>query len=119
MDSSSILAISKLLLPEVLIDYFELTSHKIEGESLHFYFKEKNKHPKEYASGKLSSKGFYPEATIQDFPIRGKQVYLHVTRRRWLNEDSGKAVFRNWDLVAQGTRMTNEFADFLKEISRN
>ncbi len=118
MDSSSFIDIVKLLLPEVLIDYFELTSHSLEGEELHFYFKEKNEHPKEFSSVKLSSKGFYPEATIQDFPIRGKQVYLHITRRRWLNEDMNRIVTRDWILVAQGTRMTNEFAIFLKEISR-
>ena len=118
MDNSSFLEIAKFLLPEVLIEYFELTNHKINGEALHFHFKEKNEQPKEYASLKLSSKGFFPEATIQDFPIRGKQVYLHITRRRWLNEASSQTVSRNWDLVAQGTRMTNEFATFLKEISR-
>lgn len=118
MDSTSFLEIAKLLLPEVLIEYFELTNHKIKGESLHFYFKEKNEQPTEYSSSKLSSKGFYPESTLQDFPIRGKQVYLHITRRRWLNEESNQTVSRNWDLVAQGTRMTNEFATFLKEISR-
>jgi len=110
-------SLSKLLLPEVVIDYFELTSHKLKEEELHFYFKEKNELPLEYTDSKLMSKGFFAEATIQDFPIRGKQVYLHITRRRWYNETSGKVVNRNWDLVAKGTRMTNEFATFLKEIS--
>jgi len=118
MGSSSFIEVVKLLLPEVLIDYFELTHHEAKEKALHFYFKEKNEQPKEYSSVKLSSKGFYPEATIQDFPIRGKQVYLHITRRRWLNEDTNQAVSRNWDLVAQGTRITNEFAIFLKEINR-
>jgi hypothetical protein len=118
MKSSSLLEIANLLLPEVLVNYFDLTSHKIKGEELHFYFKEKNEQPEEYSLSKLSSKGFYPEAVVQDFPIRGKQVYLHITRRRWTNEASKQAVFRNWQLVAQGTRMTNDFATFLKEISR-
>ena len=45
------------------------------------------------------------------------QVYLHVKRRRWLNQDSDKVVYRNWDLVAKGTRITQDFADFLKGIS--
>ncbi len=112
MDNSSFLEIANLLLPEFLIEYFELTDHKVKGEELHFYFKEKNEQPTEYSTSKLSSKGFYPESTIQDFPIRGKQVYLHITRRRWLNETSNQVVFRNWNLVAQGTRMTNEFATF-------
>ena len=118
MDKDSLLGIANLLLPVVLVDYFELTSHAVKGEDLHFYFKEKNIKPSGYVKEKLSSKGFYPEATVQDFPIRGKTVYLHITRRRWLNESKNQAISRDWQLVAKGTRMTNEFATFLKEISR-
>ena len=108
----------KLLLPELIVDYFELTSYKKADEILHLYLKEVNSIPKEYRDSKLSSKGFFDEITVQDFPIRGHQVYLHITRRRWLNEDSGKVVFRDWNLVADGTRVTQEFASFLKEINR-
>jgi hypothetical protein len=43
---------------------------------------------------------------------------LHIKRRRWLNLETNKAVHRNWDLVAQGTRITKDFASFLKEIGR-
>jgi transposase len=104
----------KLLLPEIIVDYFELTSYKKAEEILHLHFKEINSIPKEYRQNKLSSKGFFEEITVQDFPIRAHQVYLHITRRRWLNEDTGQVVFRNWNLVADGTRLTQEFAFFLK-----
>lgn len=116
MPSDSLLAIANLLLPEVLVTYFDLTKHEIKGEELHFYFTEQNKVPDGYSGAKLHSKGFFPEATVQDFPIRGKNVFLHITRRRWLDEDTGKAVSRDWQLVAKGTRITSEFATFLKEI---
>jgi hypothetical protein len=108
----------KLLLPEIIVEYFELTSCKKGEEILHLYLKEINSIPKEYRQYKLSSKGFFDEITVQDFPIRGHQVYLHITRRRWLNEDTGQVVFRDWNLVANGTRVTQEFASFLKEINR-
>ncbi|WP_449441411.1 ISAon1 family transposase N-terminal region protein [Sphingobacterium cavernae] len=49
--------------------------------------------------------------------MRGQQVYLHVKRRRWLNQDTGKVVYRDWNLVAKGTRVTSDFAAFLKGIS--
>jgi hypothetical protein len=116
----SFIDLLKLLLPEIIVDYFELASYeKGEGEEiLHLYLKEINSIPKEYRESKLSSKGFFEEITVQDFPIRGHQVYLHITRRRWLNEDTGKVVFRDWNLVADGTRVTQEFASFLKEINR-
>ena len=120
MNTKDILSTIKLFLPEVLVEYFELTNHvqKQEQEELHFYFKEKNILPENYNSSELTSKGFYPERTVQDFPIRGKQVYLHITRRRWLEESTNKVVNRDWKLVAKGTRITSEFATFLKEISR-
>ena len=108
----------KLLLPEIIVDYFELTSYEKGEEILHLYLREINSIPKEYRQYKLSSKGFFNEITVQDFPIRGHQVYLHITRRRWLNEDTGQVVFRDWNLVADGTRVTQEFASFLKEINR-
>jgi hypothetical protein len=83
----------KLLLPEIIVEYFELTCYKKGEEILHLYLKEINSIPKEYRQNKLSSKGFFDEITVQDFPIRGHQVYLHITRRRWLNEDTGQVVF--------------------------
>jgi hypothetical protein len=112
----------KLILPAPIAEYFELTSHRQEkeekGDTLHLYLQEINLIPIEYSSDKLISKGFFDEVTIQDFPIRGQKVLLHIKRRRWLNETTGKVVFRNWDVIAQGTRITKEFAAFLKELCR-
>lgn len=116
MLSDSLLAVANLLLPEVLIEYFELTKHEIKVEELYFYFTENNSIPIEFKNQILSSKGFFAEATLQDFSLRGKPVFLHVTRRRWIIETTGKVVTRDWGLVAKGTRMTNEFATFLKEL---
>lgn len=108
----------KLLLPEYLVDYFDVITSEKKGEQLHLSFEEKNSPPSEYAKQQLSSKGFFDEIVVQDFPIRGQHVFLHIKRRRWMNHDTGKVVFRNWDQVAKGTRMTADFAAFLKEISR-
>ena len=108
----------KLLLPEIIVEYFELICYEKAEEVLHLYLKEVNSIPKEYRQHKLSSKGFFEEITVADFPVRGHQVYLHTTRRRWLNEDTGQIVFRDWNLVADGTRVIQEIASFLKEINR-
>lgn len=116
--SDSFTVLLKLILPEVISDYFELIEYKQESEVLHLYMRELNSVPLEYKSNKLISKGFFEEVTVQDFPIRGYQVFLHITRRRWLNVDTGQVVYRNWDLVAQGTRITSDFAAFLKEVGR-
>lgn len=108
----------KLILPELLVDHFDLISTKQEGEILHLFFEEQNKPPVEHSSKVLVSKGFHNEITIQDFPLRGKRVFLHIKRRRWTDKNTTAIVQRDWNLVSKGSRMTEEFAAFLKEISR-
>lgn len=91
---------------------------KKQAGQYEIYLEEKNIPPTQFSKDKLTSKGFYEEVTVQDFPLRGKACFLKVKRRRWLNETTGQTVSRDWDLVAKGTRMTGEFAAFLKGIIR-
>jgi len=112
------LELLKLILPEVLISHFTLVKHEKHLEVLHLYFEEKNIVPKEHSDLALVSKGFHKRATLQDFPLRGNKVYLHVRRRRWIDKITYQLVERDWNIVAKGTRMTKGFASFLKEISR-
>lgn len=109
----------KYLLPDGLLEYFEITKVDLQSDVFSIYLSELNNIPKEYTQDKLISKGFYDEIKVQDFPIRGKACYLYIKRRRWDNITTGEIVHRNWELVAKGTRLTNDFAAFLKEIYRN
>jgi hypothetical protein len=110
--------LANFVLPKGILDYFTITKIDQTEDYLSIYLEENDVIPQEYINNKLSSKGFYEESRIQDFPIRGKAVYLYVRRRRWLNESIGEYICRDWTLVAKGTRMTQEFASFLKVISR-
>jgi hypothetical protein len=112
----SFLPLIELILPEFIIEHYLLTHVEKSEERYHVYLEEKNypeDHPKK---GDLLSKGYFPTITLQDFPIRGHKVFLHIKRRRWLNIKTGKVVYRDWTEVAEGTRMTSEFSAFLKEI---
>jgi hypothetical protein len=115
MTNSSFL---EFILPEGLLDYFEVSKFTREAAGFNIFLVEKNTPPIEFATDKLASKGFFDETTIQDFPIRGKAAYLHIKRRKWINETTGNIVYRNWNMVAKGTRLTQEFASFLKAIAR-
>lgn len=106
------------LLPEGILDYFKLKEIKFEDDIYHISLEEKNIPPKQFKGHKLIAHGFHNTATIQDFPLRGKPCYLLIKRRRWLDEDTGKVVSRDWELVAKGTRITKDFAAFLKGIDR-
>tara|TARA_Y100001970_G_C13743918_1_gene607613 strand:- start:248 stop:598 length:351 start_codon:yes stop_codon:yes gene_type:complete len=105
------------LLPEGVLDYFELTEVKKEGEGLHIYLEEKDEIPEEYKSEPYRSNGFMQERKIRDFSIRDYLVTLHVKRRRWLLTTSGKKIKRDWNIIAPGTGMTKDLAAFLKEIT--
>lgn len=107
----------KLILPAFLVEHFDLTKNTKQGEIMHLYFEERHIIPKAEHMRTLIAHGFHKEVTIQDFPLRGNTVYLHVKRRRWLDKVSKEVVQRDWNIVAQGTRMTTEFSAFLKEIS--
>ena len=106
------------ILPSGILEYFTISTFKNNPDSFDIYLEEINIHPEEYKGHKLISKGFFEPITVQDFPLRGKAVFLKIRRRRWLNEDLGLPVYRNWSLVAKGTRLTQEFAAFLKVLVR-
>ena len=106
----------RLLLPEGILEYFELTNVAQTPVGLNIYLEEKNIVPADYENRRLESKGFLPEVSIQDFPIRGHKVALCVKRRRWEVKRSGEIITRDWNLVRKGARMTTEFGTFLKGI---
>jgi hypothetical protein len=109
--------LASYLLPEGILEYFDISNHKLTNDRIHFYLEEKNIPPVEYKMELVHSKGFSPEVTIEDFPLRGKPVSLHVKRRGWTVVNTRVIVKRDWDLIAKGTRITNEFATFLKGIT--
>lgn len=107
-----------LFLPAGTLDYFDLTNHVSQETCLILFLEEKASIPQEYSHLRLHSKGFLPEIEVQDFPIRGKAVYLRVKRRRWEDPETGQTYSRDWNLVASGTRVTAEFGAFLKALLR-
>ncbi len=108
----------KLALPSDLVEHFDLVKSTGQNEVLHLYFEERNTFIKGKESIRLTPYGLHEEFTIQDFPLRGKIVYLHVRRRTWINKSTQEIVQRNFNLAGKGSFMTKEFANFLKQDSR-
>lgn len=78
-------------------------------------FEEKNILPEGYSSLEFESKGFMESNLIQDFPIRGKAVYLRIKKRRWRHKDTGEIIKRDFSFIAEGSKFTQELSDFLKD----
>lgn len=106
-------------LPKGLLDHFTITSlNEIEDiVSKEKYFEielEENNILYRPNAVEYESKGF-TEITLQDFPIRGKAVYLKIKRRRWRHKLQTNEVVRNdFSFVAVGSGFTQELSDFLK-----
>jgi len=110
--------LAALLFPEGLLDYFEVVSLDQSSGAYIFYLDEKNIVPEGYKQKDLESKGFYQVESVTDFPLRGRACKLRFRRRKWITKTDGKIIHRDWSIVAKGTRTTNEFAAFLKELNR-
>lgn len=107
------------LLPQEILYYFDFKEIKKDSnEILLLYLDEKAIKPSDHEDKELISNGFDEPVRIQDFPIRDKAVYFEVRRRKWKDKQTGKVYSTNWDLTANGTSYTKEFAAFLKELFR-
>ena len=114
----------KFILPEVITEYFDIISIQELGEiktkevHLEIFLEEKNILPPGIEPLEYESKGFSSSSRIQDFPIRGKAVYLNVKRRRWRHKQSKKQITKDLSIVSEGSKISKEFADFLKGFNR-
>ena len=113
-------------LPEGLLEHFKITNVEELGEVstkrmvIQVELEEINTIPKCYDSSLYESKGFYPITIVQDFPIRGKAVYLAIKRRRWRHKEHKNEIIHNdYTLIAEGSRITQELSDFLKGTGRD
>ena len=104
----------ELLLPDGILDYFTVTHTEKTSTTITHYLDELDLSEEECKGRHFQSKGFYPPSSIHDFPLRGKSLILQVRRRRWQDLDTEYPYMRDWDVVAKGTRLTAEFASFLK-----
>ena len=109
-------ALVSFLLPEGLLDYFDVTEVSTMPEGLDIHLEEKNVAPEGFTDQQLQSKGFHEQIKVEDFPIRGRKAYLYIRRRRWEVKATGVIISRDWKIVQSGTRMTREFAAFLKGV---
>jgi len=112
------------LFPSELMEYFDLKSFNLvkqEGKTQEYWlieFDEKNIIPAGYDPKDYESKGFTEGKQIQDFPIRGRAVFLKIKKRRWRHIQTGAIIQRDFTFIAEGVKLTKELSDFLKDRGR-
>ena len=110
--------------PKGLLEHFKITDFlelcNVEDNTMFYEIRleENNTILGDFDQNLYESKGF-TEVVLQDFPIRGKSVFLRFRRRRWrLKSDKAKVVRNNFSIVAVGSGFTQELSDFLKDSGR-
>ena len=108
-------------LPDGLLDHFDIVDFKELGDietkkdCFFIYLDEKNILPDGFEKSEFESKGFFERTLIQDFPIRGKALYLGIRRRRWRSKtDKSTEIKSDYTFITEGSKLTIELADFLK-----
>lgn len=115
-----------MVFPKDLLTYFELTGFEdneipenkrlgVESGELVVHLEERDCFRRPEEGHTYRSNGFYEASKVRDFPLRDKKLTLLLKRRRWIDETTGKSVSNTYELVAEGTRHSVEFAAFLKE----
>jgi hypothetical protein len=112
------------ILPRDLLKYFliervEELTNKDGDIDIEITLVEKNILPTGYTRSDYESKGFLPPKKIQDFPLRGKAVYLVVKRRRWRDKETKEEIRSDYNFIAKGAKLTEELSDFLKGTGRD
>jgi len=113
-------SIVKLIAPGLIGENFEVKSLEESATTITIYFEEKPELIPEELNGKeVVLDGFLNPLLLQTFPLKDKQVYLSIRRRRWKEKGSQGTGFSNtYELYRKGMKTTIEFGDFLKEELR-
>ena len=106
---------AQLILPSEILSNFEVVRVENTATLIRIYLDE-SANPEYSENPDIESKGFCEAATIRDFPIRNKGVDLVVRRRKWHDKQSGRYFSDPYDIKAEGTRYSKEFAAFLKGV---
>ena len=118
-DSSMLLELARVVLPEEFVDNFKIVGIHRLSNSVEFEMDEFAHIPEDRQCHTIESKGFLPVATIQDFPIRDKKITFKVRRRKWYDVTTQEYFTNSYNITREGTRYSEEFADFLKELPRD
>ena len=108
--------LSKMFFPKVIADNFTIVKLDSTAEDMLIHLEELDVIHSPEKGHEYERNGFYPASQLRDFPIRERKVTLSIKRRRWIDKTTGTSYSNSYELAADGTRHSKEFAAFLKGI---
>ncbi len=103
-------------LPAWLDELFEMVNFEKTDQCYDIWLGEKKKlSDEDYRNPDIVARGYTDYVTVQDCPMRGRPVYLHMRKNKWWDKKTNETFFYNLELSnEEGTRLSAEFVAFLQ-----
>lgn len=110
-----------MFLPQGLEELFEMVGIECTDKAYNIWLDEKKERSREDRhNANIVAKGYTDYAVIQDYPLRGRPVFLHIRKNKWLDKLTGEIFSYDLKLPNEdGTRLSAEFVAFLKGEGRD
>lgn len=109
-----------MCLPQGLDELFEIVRFERSEQAYDIWLDEKKERSEEdRRNPDIVARGYTDYVVIQDYPLRGRPVYLHMRKNKWWNKLTNEIFSYNLELPNEaGTRLSAEFVSFLKDEGR-
>lgn len=110
-----------MCLPQGLDELFEIVRFERTDQAYNIWLDEKKERSEEdRRNPNIVARGYTDYVVIQDYPLRGRPVYLHMRKSKWWNKLTNEIFSYNLELPNEdGTRLSAEFVSFLKDEGRD
>lgn len=110
-----------MCLPQGLDELFEIVRFERTEQAYNIWLDEKKERSEEdRRNPNIVARGYTDYVVIQDYPLRGRPVYLHLRKNKWWNKLTNEIFSYNLELPNEaGTRLSAEFVSFLKDEGRD
>ena len=110
-----------MFLPTGLEELFEMVKFERTDQAYDIWLDEKKLKSEDDKRNKdIVARGYTDYVTVQDYPLRGRPVYLHMRKNKWWNKRTNEIFSYNLELPnEEGTRLGREFVAFLKDEGRD
>lgn len=112
-------SLAEVLLEKEWLEAFEIKDIQEKPKEWNIVLEEKEgKIPKEAEGRLVIQKGFVNRVEVLHASLRNKPLYITFKRRRWREKKTQKDYVNQYDLHPKGTKLSYEFAGYLKKITR-
>lgn len=110
-----------MCLPAGLDELFEIVKFERTDQAYDIWLDEKKQlSDEDRHNPNIVARGYTDYVVIQDYPLRGRPVYLHMRKNKWWDKLTNEIFSYNLELPnEEGTRLSAEFVVFLKDEGRD